>query len=1438
MSFKLKLAISFACSFVLISALCWFFLGGRDRPASREAPAAARKESPGKTRPAAAKKRKKARTPAAPPVKEPAPPAAEPAAERGWRIAGRVVREDGSRPGTVGPVEGALVRLSSPPRSSSEAAGPVRDLRTGPDGRFEIDRVSGKRRMRLDIDAPPSAYRRLGFQLGELQGSGSRDLGDVLLEPASTLTVRLIGPGGEPAAGGRVLSGRKAPPGSTFLAYLGLAEARLEAVEKDPGVYLLERAPPGRQTLHAAAPGCAERRAEVNLPRKSPLVLRLAEGGRISGRVLGAAAEGVAKARLEVLDGPGARELAPRAETDATGRFLFDALLEGEYVIGVEADGFADTRLRSIASGTEGLEVVLEAAAILAGKVVAGSEEDPVAGVELVLRDREGVTWTESSDELGRFRFHGLRGGVHELVASHPLFAPARETALELSAGARVVDHVIRLEAGFTAAGTVADAESGEPIGDAEVTLAGKGGSAPTRTARSDATGAFKVKGLPAGKYEVRAIARGFLRSKQPALELPDGGVKDLGIALERGGSISGRVLDDRGKPLSSALVQPSMAFTTDAEWNAASESIAGIGVETDAEGRYRLEGLPPHGAYLIQASAGGFAPVRSTRIQVGRKQDVTSVDLVLRPGGGIRGRITDSDGKPIPGATLQAEAAAESEEHRVYTALDAIGKEALTDAAGEYALSPLGPGLYEVKASAGGYIPAARAGVEVGAGGAAEGVDFILEKGRTLAGTVVDADGSGIAGAEVVVEGEGRARTGAGGRFSVKGLRGGGATVRAQKRGYAAAELEIEDARREITIQMQRLARITGRLEAAGRDSFPAFQVLAVSEEVRSDGSAFRQASRTDPSGRFEVEVEAGAHVLQAMVPGFAPTRSDPVTVEAGATLEDVVIALVSGGTVRGVVVARGTGEPIQGARIAARGNETAPWEGYAPAASKTDADGAFTLEGVPERFTVTASHKEHARATVPGLTVPPGGSIDIRVEMGGGGGIRGTLTRGGSPLAGIPVKAERQGASEPLEKRAVTDGRGRFELARMSAGPWVLTMALPGSPPLQRLVTVRDGETTDLDEVAVGAGVRLHGRVTSGGAPVSGGSITATQGMDSRTAGARAAIDGEGGYSVELPGPGTYRLAIEAGNQVLSGSSMEVTVTEGALDQRLDIEVPTGGLSGVVSDARSGEPIPGAQVHAIRAGKGAPGPSGFADLAGQARTDPRGRFHIALEPGLYSLRAAAEGRAEGGIDGLEVGGRVAVAEISIALEPGVGLAVWVVDERGQPVAGAAAFLRAEGGAVLGGLEPPRSREDGYVELTGLRQGPCRVTVFHPAFPPSTAAVEAGSGAEPTLVLRAGGRLSVTVATADGEPVAGARIELKGPRSAELLDGLRLEALLGGSARRETDGRGALDLERVPPGAYQVAASRDGTRSREERIVIRAGQPALVRLTLEAAGR
>jgi hypothetical protein len=155
-----------------------------------------------------------------------------------------------------------------------------------------------------------------------------------------------------------------------------------------------------------------------------------------------------------------------------------------------------------------------------------------------------------------------------------------------------------------TVEGRVLSSTSQTPIGGAEVSLAG-------RRTLTDASGNFGFAGVTSGDIIVSAEAQGFYKNEAKR-RLDFRAPLRLEILLTPTSSISGRVLDDEGKPIADVQIEVTDAVRgTGTTWTVR-------GTSSDAEGRYRVDPIRP-GTYVVMARpnpriAGGLNGSSRTR--------------------------------------------------------------------------------------------------------------------------------------------------------------------------------------------------------------------------------------------------------------------------------------------------------------------------------------------------------------------------------------------------------------------------------------------------------------------------------------------------------------------------------------------------------------------------------------------------------------------------------------------------------------------------------------------------------------------------------------------------------------------------------------------------------------------------------------------------------
>ncbi|MDH7569198.1 MAG: carboxypeptidase regulatory-like domain-containing protein, partial [Armatimonadota bacterium] len=168
----------------------------------------------------------------------------------------------------------------------------------------------------------------------------------------------------------------------------------------------------------------------------------------------------------------------------------------------------------------------------------------------------------------------------------------------------------------------------------------------------------------------------------------------------------------------------------------------------TGADGTYVIEGVPP-GSYRLNAILPGFSFDHSkSNLVHGAGRAEENFMLSEAPPGSIAGRVTEADGiTAVAGATVTATL------QGLYKG-EAVQKSVQTDQFGAYVISDLPTGLYDVTASAEGYVAQSYAGglVTVNPGAQTGKVDFVMGgvPGGIVGVVTRASDGARVAGATV----------------------------------------------------------------------------------------------------------------------------------------------------------------------------------------------------------------------------------------------------------------------------------------------------------------------------------------------------------------------------------------------------------------------------------------------------------------------------------------------------------------------------------------------------------------------------------------------------------------------------------------------------------------------------------------------------------------
>jgi hypothetical protein len=417
----------------------------------------------------------------------------------------------------------------------------------------------------------------------------------------------------------------------------------------------------------------------------APLVLTLRRGVELRGRVVSAEGAPVADARVHVAEsGTLASTMVPLhvvltalddqhawARTDAAGIFSV-RVHQAPHEIAVQKTGYARRTLRDQQPGAAPIEVVLEPAASLGGRVVRAdgrgvSGVRVTASTEMQMSPREPV----ETDADGAFVVGDLTPGLYSLDAQHPKLGAIGSRMVEAPAR----DVVFALPAAGAVRGRAVDAQSREALRRFTVAVSPSEEDQPWQRQGTvdEATGAFVVEDVPEGVVTVRAAAEGYANAAvEDVTVVADAEPAEVEIALRADLAVTGLVTSETGVPVAAHV-------------NGTAKDGGGSGSATaDAEGRYELRGLPA-GEVEIRAQARGY--VQETRT-VDTRQGAR-VDLVLKRGLALRGEVV-SEGAPVAMVGVFANGKGRG-----------ASSYATTDERGRFTLEGLEAGRYAVSARA-----------------------------------------------------------------------------------------------------------------------------------------------------------------------------------------------------------------------------------------------------------------------------------------------------------------------------------------------------------------------------------------------------------------------------------------------------------------------------------------------------------------------------------------------------------------------------------------------------------------------------------------------------------------------------------------------------------------------------------------------------------------
>jgi protocatechuate 3,4-dioxygenase beta subunit len=805
--------------------------------------------------------------------------------------------------------------------------------------------------------------------------------------------------------------------------------------------------------------------------------------------------------------------------------------------------------------------VIDEQGAPIAGATVKAFPSESWAELYERLRAKEPERTpiaTAQSDGSGAFRIDVARTPVVILTFTAPSRTPLTFDAADNEELGAVLLRKTAVRKGRITMG-------GKPLANAVI------GSRAGFVIRSDESGAFEVpEPSPGDRFYAWHPDSGLdeLPFRTPSLDM----------RVEPGVTVRGRVVGEDGKPAAHAQLD-----------------IGGRLYGQSAEdGTFTLPRVHPQWT-AITARAGD-------RVGLVLRSAKQPYEIRLRSGGSVTGAVRDAKTQaPVGGMRLTLFSDAETQ----YT---------LTDAKGNFTFPAMPPAQYRLGAWHPAYVLSAPE-IELREG-RRESRTLTAAPYARISGTVTDEDRKPVAAATVAARGFGfggttrNAITNRAGEFTVRAATLGPPPVlEASKEGYATASTSITvgegETKSGVAIRLTRGSAVT--LAVVDADRLPVRDVTVAFFRMTGESSsdlmpvtvcAGPSCNVTGADGTLDLRVAPGRYEIRLAGDPIV-TKAEP-NVTIGAKPQPLTITVEHGVEISGrVVYSDGTPAPDVTVRVA---------NAMGVSSARSDTGGAFTLRGV-RRGPQTVSAETTSRFAAPPkqVTAP---AADVVITMPKPGKVSGRVVDAVStrPVTQFSIGlARRGGFPSPMAATPFRADDGAFSVD-VPPGSFDLQVTAPGYARGSATgIEIEEGKTVENVEVKLERGARLAGRVTSGGAPVSGATVRAQDSgspaammMMSGQGQPQAVTDANGDYLLDSLAPGERGIAFSKDGFVVQRKSVEVTA---AKETRLDVELVRGReLRGRVVD-ESGQPVAGADVRQQ---------VGMFPTYGPIRSDSEGVFRI----------------------------------------------------------------------------------------------------------------------------------------------------------------------------------------------------------------------------------
>ena len=878
----------------------------------------------------------------------------------------------------------------------------------------------------------------------------------------------------------------------------------------------------------------------------------------------------------------------------------------------------------------------------------------------------------------------------------------------------------------------------------------------------------------------------------------------DVVVLLARGSSITGQVLTLGGEPLAHAPLSAMPSLYKRRLRDPAQVDAAGIAAmlfparaESDTEGRFELTHVQG-GPTRVTVEHPRFSP--ETRWVEAPSPD--PLRILLHPGRArVHGTVTRaSDGSAVPDVMISTTFRLPGDPHEADVGL------AISRADGTFSLTtradvPEGFLRTAHAEHAPAILRIPRLGI-----GSSYNVDISLDAGASLTGFVLDRDsGEPISDARVeVFHDDGvwitESRTDEKGSVTLSPVTANEAhTVLAYcPPAHRSGGIRGATSGSDFEVRLTRVASLTIRL-IADETAFPDTFARLTMEGKMGNRLVDAQIDVDEATGTLTLpEVAAGDWRLVVVSPVHATSITRHVLVPGE---NELVVPLSRGTTLRGRVVDDDSGTPIANADVAlADVTRLGVSVGGMEPRAKTSGDGTFVLDRLPDG---SASIHVSAAGYAPLLAPAEGSTTEFRLQRAATLEVS-VIGHDGERMTGIDALVrhdqsgewkERNPSGSSVTMRGITPGRIHLTVSAHDLGNQFIQEAFDIAP----------GETV-IREYTTAGGARVSGKVRlPAGLPDTAQPSVQTFRIATRDDARSHTLGTDRAYRFDglLPGHRVIRVVTNSLEHPLEFQH-DLILNEGD-DLELDLEVPTSGFTGHVTDA-DGRPV----VATLWLTSLAPG-NWHDRLPWTTKCLGDGAYSlIGIPPGPIRVRVEADGFASYNAPH-EVRDDRSATPLDIVLRKQAVATFWCRDATGLGLAGVIVDLDPASPRPLEKTRSATSDARGAATMSRLPTGDWKARARADGRFPAHAVFDTAEGSrrDVDMILRRTGNLELTVRQAGGAAIAGAVVFIHdGTASAE--DWLAEGIITTSTGQLSTDAHGRLDVEGLPADKLTVAV--DGT--------------------------